>query len=136
MDNLLNSTNFNYDNIITNFDLNLTILFTFLITFMVISFFNINTSNEVKVNDMILDYVENNITDNSFYKSIIKIVSPDKGDIVILKYGRWNNLLGKVTRYNFEDNSYNIKVTKNLNPNNNDIPKRVINRDRDDFYSN
>lgn len=136
MDNLLNSTNFNYDNIITNFDLNLTILFTFLITFMVISFFNINTSNEVKVNDMILDYVENNITDNSFYKSIIKIVSPDKGDIVILKYGRWNNLLGKVTRYNFEDNSYNIKVTKNLNPNNNDIPKRVINRDRDDFFSN
>ena len=57
---------------------------------------------------------------------------PDKGDYVILRNGRWDNLLGKITRYN-EDDTYNIKITKTLNPYNNDIPKRRITRERDNF---
>ena len=83
-------------------------------------------------NDQVYEYIEDNIWKNNFFQTVRKIVVPDKGDYVILRNGRWDNLLGKITRYN-EDDTYNIKITKTLNPYNNDIPKRRITRERDNF---
>ena len=39
--------------------------------------------------------------------------------------GPWFGMLGYVTRIN-EDDSYNVKVTKTLNPDFSRVPKRVI----------
>jgi len=80
----------------------------------------------------IYQYLEDNIWDNSFEETIRKIVVPMKDDHVILQNGRWIDQVGKITRYN-EDDTYNIKITKKLNPDNNNIPKRIITRERNEF---
>lgn len=94
-----------------------------------------STNNRITDSE-IYDYLEDNIWDNSFEKIIRKIVLPMKGDYVILQNGRWDNQVGKITRYNDYDDTYNIKITKKLNPDNNNIPKRIITRERDDFIVN
>jgi hypothetical protein len=83
-------------------------------------------------NNQVYEYIEDNIWQYNFWETIHKIVVPDKGDYVILQNGRWDNLYGQITRYN-EDDTYNIKITKKLNPYNNDFPKRRITRERDEF---
>ena len=65
-----------------------------------------------------------------------KVLFPDKGEVVTLLNGKWRNLIGHITRYNYEDNSYNIKVYKSDNPDTNQVPKRRIFRNRIDFVVN
>ena len=86
-----------------------------------------------KKREQVYEYIEQNIWRDSFFSKLYKILIPDKGDTVVLRHGRWSNLSGRITKCNSK-NSYNIKLTKSLNPYHNDIPKKRIIRHREDFY--
>jgi len=118
------------------FSLAFLLFITFLFLYFIDKFVLVESKKKNLTEYEVYDYIEENIYDNIFYRNLIKLITPDKGDVVTLKDGRWGNLFGKITRYNYEDSSYNIKITKKLNPNNSDFPKRIINRDRDEFYTN
>lgn len=88
--------------------------------------------NEITNND-IYYYVEQNLYQNNFSRIIQKIIAPNKGDIVHILDGRWKHLTGRITKYDSIHDTYNIKLTKTLNPYDNDLPKKKINRNRDKF---
>lgn len=87
---------------------------------------------------IVLDYIEKKSYDydnnfRSFFRVLEKIVVPYKGDIVYLRNGKWKNYFGLITKYNESDDTWNIKIHKNLNPETNNYPKRKIIRNRNDF---
>ena len=73
----------------------------------------------------ILDFVDNNINDYEFRQDIVDLTRPRVGELVENISRPWFGMLGYVTRIN-EDESYNVKVTKTLNPEFSRVPKRVI----------
>ena len=81
--------------------------------------------------EIVYDYIKNHIDDCNFQKQIIKLLDPNIGNQVVMKNGKWQNLIGKITHIN-EDNTFNIKITKNLNGNV-AVPTKVISRARNDF---
>ena len=86
----------------------------------------------------VLNYIERKSYDcdnnfKNFFSILEKIVTPYKGDIVSLKYGKWKNYFGLITKYNELDDTYNIKIFKNLNPDQSEYPKHKIVRNRDEF---
>lgn len=80
----------------------------------------------------ILEHVEENIDDNIFRKKILNLIMPRVGEVVQMANSPWNGLFGYVTK--IEDDNYNIKLTKSLNPETNRIPKRRISRPVGDIY--
>jgi len=86
----------------------------------------------------VLNYIERKSYDcdnnfKNFFSILEKIVTPYKGDIVSLRYGKWKNYFGLITKYNELDDTYNIKIFKNLNPDQSEYPKHKIVRNRDEF---
>ena len=73
----------------------------------------------------ILDFVEDNIDDYEFRQNVSDLTKPRVGEVVENLTVPWYGMLGYVTRIN-EDESYNVKVTKTLNPDFSRVPKRVI----------
>jgi len=73
----------------------------------------------------ILDFVDNNINDYEFRQDVAELAKPRVGEVVENVSSPWYGMLGYVTRIN-EDYTYNVKVTKTLNPEFNRVPKRVI----------
>ncbi len=99
-------------------------IFTFfLILILYTKYNNFNKEN-------ILKYINDNIYDYKFRNDIINLTRPRVGEIVENLTNPWCGLLGYVTRIN-ENNTFNIKLTKSLNPNNR-IPKRVITKPNQD----
>ena len=86
----------------------------------------------------VLNYIEKKSLDydnnfKKFFRVLEKIIVPYKGDIVYLRNGKWKNYFGLITKYNESDDTWNIKIHKNLNPETNNIPKKKIIRNRIDF---
>ena len=73
----------------------------------------------------ILEFVNNNINDYQFRQNVAYLTKPRVGEIVENVSSPWFGMLGYITRVN-EDHSYNVKVTKTLNPDVGRVPKRVI----------
>lgn len=73
----------------------------------------------------ILEFVDDNINDYEFRQDVVDLTRPRVGEVVENISSPWFGMLGYVTRIN-EDESYNVKVTKTLNPDFSRVPKRVI----------
>ena len=73
----------------------------------------------------ILQFVDSNLDDYQFRQDVSDLTKPRVGEVVESVTGPWFGMLGYVTRIN-EDDSYNVKVTKTLNPDFSRVPKRVI----------
>ena len=73
----------------------------------------------------ILEFVDDNIDDYEFRQDVADLTKPRVGEVVENISSPWFGMLGYVTRIN-EDDSYNVKVTKTLNPDFSHVPKRVI----------
>lgn len=73
----------------------------------------------------ILEFVDDNIEDYQFRQDVADLTRPRVGEVVENVSSPWFGMLGYVTRIN-EDESYNVKVTKTLNPDFSHVPKRVI----------
>lgn len=106
---------------------------SFLVIFGILMALSPSNKTKSMTNEQVYEYVEQNIWKESFFSKLYKILIPDIGDTVVLRHGRWSNLSGRITKCNSK-NSYNIKLTKSLNPYHNDIPKKRIIRHREDFY--
>lgn len=65
------------------------------------------------------------IDDYEFRQDGADLTKPRVGEVVENVSRPWFGMLGYVTRIN-EDDSYNVKVTKTLNPDISRVPKRVI----------
>ena len=130
-------------NISENYDQKLIICYLIIVYcfFMIYFYLKNNKVEQVKheLDDQtVLNYIEKKSYDYdnnfiNFFSILEKIVGPYKGDIVTLKYGKWKNYFGLITKYNELDNTYNIKIQKNLNPDYSEYPKRKIVRNRDEF---
>jgi hypothetical protein len=79
-----------------------------------------------------LNYIYHNRFNLDFRYEIIDIFRPRVGEVVEVISKPWNGMFGYVTRMN-DDNSYNIKITKTLNPFDSRFPKNVITRDCSDI---
>jgi len=106
---------------------------SFLVIFGILMALSPSNKTKSMTNEQVYEYIEQNIWRDSFFSKLYKILIPDIGDTVVLRHGRWSNLSGRITKCNSK-NSYNIKLTKSLNPYHNDIPKKRIIRHREDFY--
>ena len=106
---------------------------SFLVIFGILMALSPSNKTKSMTNEQVYEYIEQNIWRDSFFSKLYKILIPDIGDTVVLRHGRWSNLSGRITKCNSK-NSYNIKLTKSLNPYHNDIPKKRIIRHRDEFY--
>lgn len=107
----------------------------FLLFFSILSLFTEKTEHQIN-DDQLLNYLEEISYDNDLLEKCRKVLFPDKGDVVTLLGGKWTNLVGHITKYNHEEDDYNIKVYKSDNLNTNIIPKRRIFRNRSDFMVN
>lgn len=87
-------------------------------------------------NNKLLNLLEEVSYNTSTREKCRKILFPDKGEVVTLLNGKWSNLIGHITKYNNEDDNYNIKIYKSDNLNTNVIPKRRLFRNRIDFIVN
>ena len=86
-----------------------------------IIFYLVRKKNNINV----FDFIENNRLSSSFREKVKLILSPNIGEKVQILSSPWKGLCGYVTKYN-EDSTYNIKITRTLNPFDNHIPKNVI----------
>ena len=73
----------------------------------------------------IYKYINQNINDLKFRTDILNLSKPRVGEVVKNLTKPWYGLSGYITRIN-NNNSYNLKITKSLNPNINKIPKKKI----------
>ena len=73
----------------------------------------------------IFNYINKNINDLKFRTDIINLSKPRVGEVVKNFTKPWYGLSGYITRVN-NNNSYNLKITKSLNPNISRIPKKKI----------
>jgi hypothetical protein len=75
--------------------------------------------------DEVLEFVDEHIDDYEFRQDVSCLTNPRIGEIVENLSRPWYGTLGYVTKIN-DDDTYNIKVTKSLNPEYSRVPKRVI----------
>ena len=142
---LLNEMNSIIDEykIFENYDKKLLICYLIIVyCFLMLYFYLKNNKDEpvrYELDDQtVLNYIERKSYDcdnnfKNFFSILEKIVTPYKGDIVSLRYGKWKNYFGLITKYNELDDTYNIKIFKNLNPDQSEYPKHKIVRNRDEF---
>ena len=104
------------------------------LTYVFIDYVIIKTNKDVQTNtESIIDSIYKSQNNQVVIDGIRNIFYPSKGSIIKMRSGRWTNLLGKITRVN-DDGSYNVKLTKIQNPDNDtDIPKNKLNRSRSKF---
>ena len=81
-------------------------------------------------NDLI-NYINNNRNNLELRNEIMDLVSPQVGEIVEVMSNPWCGMFGYITKIN-DDYSYNIKITKSLNPFRSYFPKNVITKDNFD----
>lgn len=145
MYDILNEMNniINKYKIFENYDQKLLICYLIIVYcfFMIYFYVKSNKVEQVKYeldDQTVLNYIEKRSYDNDnnfnkFFSILEKIVVPYKGDIVYLRNGKWKDYFGSITKYNESDDTYNIKIYKNLNPDYSEYPKRKIIRNRDEF---
>lgn len=92
-----------------------------LLSYVILIIYLIRKRNNINV----FDLIENNRLNSSFREEVNLILSPNIGEKVEILSSPWKGLCGYVTKYN-EDSTYNIKVTRTLNPFDNHIPRNVI----------
>lgn len=92
-----------------------------LLNYVILIIYLVRKRNNINV----FDLIENNRLNSSFREEVNLILSPKIGEKVEILSSPWKGLCGYVTKYN-EDSTYNIKVTRTLNPFYNHIPRNVI----------
>ncbi len=80
----------------------------------------------------VLNYIYHNRFNSDFRYEIIDIFNPRGGEIVKVISKPWNGMFGYITRMN-DDDSYNVKITRTLNPFDSYFPKNVITRTSSDI---
>ena len=98
-----------------------------LISYIVLIIYLIRQRN----NSNVLSLIENNRYDMNFRQSVNSIFTPNVGEKVKILSSPWKDLHGYITKYN-EDFTYNVKVTRTLNPFDSHIPKNVIIKNEDE----
>lgn len=107
----------------------------FLLFFSFLSLFTEKNKQQISKVEL-LDYLEEMSYDENLVEKCRKVLFPTKGDVVTILTGKWRNLTGHITKYNFDDDLYNIKIYKSDNFDTRQIPKRRILRNRSDFIVN
>jgi transcription antitermination factor NusG len=92
-----------------------------LLSYIILIIYLIRKRNNINV----FDLIESNRLNSSFREEVNLIFTPNIGEKVQILSSPWKGLCGYVTKYN-EDSTYNIKVTRTLNPFDNHIPRNVI----------
>ena len=82
-------------------------------------------------NDLI-NYIYNNRNNSDLRYEIMDMLSPQVGEIVEVISKPWNGMFGYITRMN-DDYSYNIKITRTLNPFSSYFPKSIITKNNSDI---
>lgn len=106
-----------------------------LLFFGFLTFFK-DKNSEQNNNKEFLNYLEEISYNKNLLEKCRKILFPNKGETVTILSGKWKDLIGHITKYNDNENQYNIKIFKSDNLNTNLVPKRRISRKRSDFIVN
>jgi len=75
-----------------------------------------------------IKYISKHRKNYNFRDEILNIYRPQIGEIVEVITTPWDGMFGYVTRMN-DEYSYNIKITRTLNPFSSHFPKNVIRKD-------
>ena len=106
-----------------------------LLFFGFLTFFK-DKNSEQNNNKEFLNYLEEMSYNKNLLEKCRKILFPNKGETVTILSGKWKDLIGHITKYDDNENQYNIKIFKSDNLNTNLVPKRRISRKRSDFIVN
>jgi len=108
-------------------DLNYDIVFSTFIALFIFIILSSVFSRPYSKRDAI-NYIHHNRYNSDFRYEIIDLFSPQVGEIVEVISKPWQGMFGYITRIN-DDNSYNVKITRTLNPFSSYLPKSVIIKD-------